>query len=280
MIEHVSDTSQWVAYYRSLETERKDSLFKDPFAKILIGEKSTDFARANSKVNRWTKWTVIMRTHIIDKMINDLIADGVTTFVNLGCGLDSRPYRMKLNANINWIEVDFPHVIEHKKKSLETFKPTCKLESIGLDLSNRDERKKLFQSLSENHGRMAVLTEGVLPYLTIDQVSELSEDMKSFSNFNYWICEYISPKSYRFLKDPKRMKSLSQAPFQFFPEDWMGFFKTRGWKVSQEKYFVDVSEELGRKTPFPAIFKLIALFMKKEKVASIRRVSGFLLFSR
>ena len=111
MIKHVSDTSQWVAYYRALESEREDSLFKDPFAKILLENLSTDFARARSKVNRWTNWTVVMRTYIIDKMIQDLISQGVVTFVNLGCGLDSRPYRMNFNAAINCIEVDFPHVI-------------------------------------------------------------------------------------------------------------------------------------------------------------------------
>lgn len=280
MIKHVSDTSLWVAYYRSLESERNDSLFKDPYAKILLENQSTDFARAKSKMNRWTKWTVIMRTYIIDKMIQDLIAEGVTTFINLGCGLDSRPYRMNLDSSITWIEVDFPHVIEFKKERLKTFEPKCKLESIGLDLSNRDERKKFFTSLAQKHDRIAVLTEGVLPYLTVEQVSELSDDFKSFPCFSHWICEFISPKSYRYLRDPKRMKALSQAPFQFFPDDWMGFFKDRGWKLSKEKYFVDVSEELGRETPFPAIFKLFALFMKKEKVASIRRVSGFLLFSR
>jgi methyltransferase (TIGR00027 family) len=279
MIKHVSDTSQWVAYYRALETERKDSLFKDPYANRLLDGLSTDFARAKSKVNKWTKWTVVMRTIIIDQMILDLIAEGVTTFVNLGCGLDSRPYRMNLGPKVTWIEVDFPHIIEHKKDRLKTFQPKCILESIALDLSIREERKKYFQSIAEKHERIAVLTEGVLPYLTEDQVSELSDDLRSFPSFSYWICEYISPKSYRFLKDPKRMKFLSHAPFQFFPEDWMGFFKNRGWKLSEEKYFGDISEKVGRKAPFPAIFKLLALFMKKEKSAAIRRVSGFLLFS-
>lgn len=35
-IGNVSDTSLWVAYYRAKETERTDSLFKDPFAKNLL----------------------------------------------------------------------------------------------------------------------------------------------------------------------------------------------------------------------------------------------------
>mgnify|MGYP006256934545 FL=1 len=139
MIRDVSDTSAWVTYYRVLETQRKDAIFKDPYAKDLLGsERAEAFAKAHTKVNRWTNWTVVMRTYIIDQMIRDLIAKGVTTFINMGAGLDSRPYRMNLDAGINWIEIDFPHIIEHKSKVLGVHTPTCKLERVGMDLANRE----------------------------------------------------------------------------------------------------------------------------------------------
>lgn len=280
MIKHVSDTDAWVAYYRALETERNDSIFKDKFAKVLLGERSIEFAKVQTNVNKWTNWTVVMRTVIIDKMIRDLISQGYTTFINLGAGLDSRPYRMQLDAKIKWIEVDFPHLVVDKNKVLSTFSPSCDLERIGLDLSKRDERISLFKSISDRFEKIVVLTEGVLPYLSEEQVSELSEDMMKFPSFNFWICEYLSPKSYSVLRNPKQMNTLKDTPFKFFPEHWINFFERKGWRLVDIKYYVDTSEQLGRATPFPTIFKLISFFMGKKWALPFRRMSGYIMWKR
>lgn len=279
-IQNVSDTSAWVAHYRAIESERPDCLFKDPFARILVGSRASSVEELQSEASNWTRWTVVIRTYIIDQMIKDLISKGVTTFLNLGAGLDSRPYRMNLGADIQWIEVDFPHIIEHKRAKLEKFSPSCKLETIGLDLSNRALRQSLLEELAQKHPQIAVLTEGVLPYLTQEQVSELSEDLIRHSSFSYWICEYISKKSYRYLKDPKRMNALKNAPFQFYPDDWMGFFEQRGWHLKQSQFCTEISEKLGRPTPMPKIFKLLEFALGKKWAAPFKRMSGFLLWER
>lgn len=255
-------------------------MFKDPFARILVGDRSLSVEKMQSEASKWTQWTVVIRTYIIDQMIKDLISKNFTTFLNLGAGLDSRPYRMNLSAEVQWIEVDFPHVIEHKRVQLERFSPTCKLETIALDLSNRVSRQSLFEELASKYPKMVVLTEGVLPYLTQEQVSELSEDLIRHSSFKYWICEYISEKSYRYLKDPKRMDALKNAPFQFYPEDWMGFFGKRGWHLVQSRFYTEISEELGRPTPMPKIFRIFEFVMGKKWAAPFKRMSGFLLWER
>ena len=36
-IENVSDTARWVAYYRAMETDRRDARFRDPYARRLAG---------------------------------------------------------------------------------------------------------------------------------------------------------------------------------------------------------------------------------------------------
>lgn len=280
LIQHVSDTSIWVAHYRAVESARADSLFQDPYAKVLVGDRADEIEKMRSETTKWTQWTVVIRTYIIDQIIQDLISQGVTTFVNLGAGLDSRPYRMNLGPQIRWIEVDFPHVIQYKKNLLQKFTPNCLLESVSLDLAQRDLRKSLFADLAKKYSNIAVLTEGVLPYLTQEQVSELSEDLQAHPNFMYWIGEYISPKSYRYLKDPKRMKVVKNAPFQFYPEDWMGFFETRGWKLSHSQYFTEVSEKLGRPSPMPKIFKVFEFVMGKKWAQPFKRMSGFLVWKR
>ena len=280
VIQNVSDTSIWVAHYRAVESKLPEPLFKDPYASILVGDRAPSIETIKSRVAKFTSWAVVIRTYIIDQMINDLIAKGVTTFLNVGAGLDSRPYRMNLDPYLQWVEVDFPHVIEHKRRCLENYKPNCKLESIGLDLSDRSSRQSLFAEIVTNNPKVAVLTEGVLPYLTEQQVSEFSQDIIRYPNIEYWICEYLSPKSYRYLKDPKRMKVLKNAPFRFYPESWMNFFESRGWKLSQLQYYAEVSERLGRPTPMPYIFKLFEFVMGKQWVAPLKRMSGFIVWER
>ena len=39
LIDNVSDTARWVAYYRAMETARPDAIFRDLFAERLAGEK-------------------------------------------------------------------------------------------------------------------------------------------------------------------------------------------------------------------------------------------------
>lgn len=279
-IEHVSDTAIWVAHYRALESERSDSLFKDPFAKILIGDRHLSADILKSETTKWTCWSVVMRTYIIDQMIKDLISKGVTTFLNLGAGLDSRPYRLNLGSEIYWIEADFPKVIEYKVKVLEKFNPNCKLASIGIDLSDRALRQNFLAELAQKHSKIAVLTEGVLPYLTEVQVSELSEDLMQHPCFQYWICEYISKASYRYLKDPKRMKVLKNAPFEFYPEDWMGFFEKRQWNLRQLQFYYEISEKFERPTPIPKIFKFFEFVLGKKWATPFKKMSGYLLWER
>ena len=39
LIRDISDTARWVAVYRARETERRDPVFTDPFARALAGER-------------------------------------------------------------------------------------------------------------------------------------------------------------------------------------------------------------------------------------------------
>src|SRR5678815_604836 len=107
MIDHVSDTALWVAAYRAMESERPDALFHDRFASLLTGEKGRRIVQW-AKASRYTRWSVAIRTCIIDSFIQELTTGSVDTVLNLGAGLDARPYRMNLPESLSWIEVDFP----------------------------------------------------------------------------------------------------------------------------------------------------------------------------
>ena len=80
-----------------------DALFRDPLAGVLAGDHGRLIAGTMPQP-AMTTWAVVIRTCIIDDFIREAIAQGADTILNLGAGLDTRPYRMELPASLAWIE--------------------------------------------------------------------------------------------------------------------------------------------------------------------------------
>lgn len=279
-IQHVSDTALWVAHYRAKETKRENPIFQDPFAEVLVGDRGKIISDSMGETSRYTEWSVVIRTHIIDNYIQKLTQQGVDTVINLGAGMDTRPYRLSLPKSLRWIEVDYPHVIEHKEKHLSKVKPQVQLEQIALDLSDRKLRKELFKKLGSEAKKALIITEGVLPYLTPEQVTSLAEDLYSEKSFSMWIAEYFSASVYPYLRTPARLKQMKNAPFLFFPEDWFGFFKNLKWQPQEIRYIGEESFKLNRMPPAPWWFIFIRPFLSKKTKDVFMRQMGYVVFTK
>lgn len=81
-------------------------------------------------------------------MIQSSILNGVEIIINLGAGLDTRPYRMDLPPSLVWIEVDYPHILEFKKEKVKNEKPKCLLKHLKMDLLNRKDRQDFFSDIN------------------------------------------------------------------------------------------------------------------------------------
>jgi methyltransferase (TIGR00027 family) len=276
-ISDVTDTALWVAAYRAEESLRKDALFNDSFASLLIGEFGRSIA-TRTQGSRYTAWSVVVRTHIIDQFILSLIPTSIDTVINLGAGLDTRPYRLNLPNDLRWIEVDFPKIIQLKEEKLKAEKPICRLERVELDLSQSEERKKFLSKISSESKNVLVLTEGVIPYLSNDDASSLANSLKEFSNFKYWITEYYSPEILDFLRTPKRLQQMRNAPFLFYPDNWFNFFKERGWIEIQTKYFGVESNKLGRTPPTPGRLKNDSHLTNESIQNSVKTYLGYSIY--
>lgn len=271
-INDVTDTAIWVAAYRAEENDRKDALFRDPFAHLLIGDHGAMLAR-RTQGSRYTAWSVIIRTCIIDQFILDLIAEKkIDTVLNLGTGLDTRPYRLTLPSSLRWIEVDFEKIIALKNEKLKDKGPLCQLERVALDLSKVDLRENFFQKIDSRSRNVLVMTEGVVPYLSNEDVESLALALHRRPSFKFWITEYYSPEILQFLRTPKRIKQMENAPFLFYPDDWYAFYKNCGWDQFQTKYFGIESEKLGRTPPTPG-------WIKEDDILGREQVKRFLGYS-
>src|SRR5579871_6557937 len=140
-LRNVSDTALWVAVFRAQESERKDPLFYDPYARELAGERGAEIAKQVGMPG----WPIVVRTVALDEMILKAVEeDGFDTVLNLAAGLDTRPYRLALPATLRWIEVDLPAMVEYKRIALKDAKCFCRLERHAVDLSDSEARRALF----------------------------------------------------------------------------------------------------------------------------------------
>lgn len=275
-ISDVSDTAYWIANYRANESERPDALFHDPLARHLAGDKGRRIAEA-MKGSRYTAWSVVIRTCIIDSYIRERIVEGVDTILNLGAGLDTRPFRIALPSELNWIEVDYPHMIQFKEERLRGETPKCRLRRVMLDLADRQARLKLLAEVSAQSGKVLVLTEGVVPYLSNDQVAALADDLRLQQNFRYWILDYFSPEVARYIRRGAMKRQMEKAPFRFEPGDWFGFFKDHDWSVHEIRYLGEESLKLGRAIPLPPWIKVLRALSPKWSRRTFGRFSGYVL---
>lgn len=281
LIKGVSDTAFMVAAWRAVESERSDALFRDPFAARLAGDHGK--AIIGSLRGFLGGWQVVIRTLIIDDLIRNAVAAGIDTIVNLGAGLDARPYRMELPASLHWIEVDYPQVIDWKADKLAGENPRCRLERIKLDLADLPARQALFADVRTSSNKILLLTEGVLPYLTTDAVAALADDLRTLVGDDVdvsWIVDYFSAETLRYRKLMALSRQMRAVPFQFEPPDWFAFFAQHGWKVAEMRYLADEAVRRRRRMPLPFVVRVMVKLrrlLSRGKDDGLQRYAGYAL---
>jgi len=194
LIRNISDTALLAAVYRARETERRDALFHDSFARRLAGKRGDQIADSIPFSNS-NAWAWVTRTYMFDQFIAEQCQQGVDMVVNLAAGLDTRPYRMALPPTLQWVEVDLPSILSHKEEILANEKPACALERVRLDLSDATARRELFAQLGRRAAKSLILSEGFIIYFSTDQVRALAEDLAAPPAFQRWIVDLASPAS-------------------------------------------------------------------------------------
>jgi len=261
-IQHISDTARWSAVFRARETERRNPLFRDPFARRLAGERGEQIAKATPFHEKNT-WSWVTRTYLFDRIISQQIAHGADMVVNLAAGLDARPYRMSLPAALKWVEVDLPGILDYKESMLAGEKPVCSLERMRADLSDAETRRVLFSRLNSEARNALVVTEGLLIYLPPAEAAAFAKDLRSFPAFRRWAFDIVSPPLLKMLQKNTHQQFGSEvSPLQFAPAEGPDFFTRDGWKVLEVHSMLKTAASLKR---LPFMLSFFALFPENEK---------------
>lgn len=275
-IRSVSDTALWVAIYRAMESERSDALFHDPYARRLGGERGEAIVREMPN-GAATAWPMIVRTAVMDEIVARCVREGAKTVLNLAAGLDARPYRMDLPADLRWIHVDMPEMLAYFREQMAGETARCQLEFVAADLREADVRRALFADAAKA-GPVLVITEGLLVYLKPEDVSALATDLHDIAKARWWLSDLASPLLLKYLEKQwmSRLKD-GNAPFLFAPRESTAFFDAYGWREIEFRSSWTESFRLKRTMRGARFFKLLSYLQPARKREAGKRMSGIFL---
>ncbi|VXD14961.1 putative methyltransferase [Planktothrix serta PCC 8927] len=277
-VESISDTAFLTAFYRALETECPDSLFQDPHARILAGERGEKLVEAMPGGKSGAAGCAV-RTCVMDELILRTVQeDGIDTVLNLGAGLDTRPYRLPLPTSLYWYECDLPVVLAYKAEKLAGVQPRCVLESVSLDITDSITRQTFFQDVGRVAKQVLAVTEGLLIYMSTEQVAALATDLYAQPQFRWWLTDLASASALRYFQQSvNRSLNSSDATLRFAPEEGTEFFRHYGWKSVELRSLLEEGQRLQREI-LPQ--SLLTQLQAPEHWEIWRKMSGFVLLRR
>ncbi|MFF2197732.1 class I SAM-dependent methyltransferase [Streptomyces sp. NPDC058157] len=223
--DEVPATAFLTALARARATADPDGVLRDPYA--------ARFARlCPDSVARVTRHTagpsvVVARTLVIDRLLSGLLRDGPwEACVNLGAGFDARTHRLEWPAACRVTEVDRPAVLDLKDRLLPAATARVPVERLPGDLCEPAALTALLRPRAAGR-RTLFLAEGLLTYLTADQVRALAAALAGAADAgSAWICDVLSPASARTLTAAARTAGTALT-LHGLPD--LDAFETAGW---------------------------------------------------
>ena len=150
------------------EADLPDSVLKDRMAAEAVARIDYDFAKL--KVTRDIMVGLAMRARKFDEYVRAFIARNPDAMVlNLGCGLDTRAFRVEWPSTVQWFDVDFPEVIALRQ---QLYPQKSGYRMIGSSVTESAWLEDL-----PAQAMTIVVAEGLLMYLTRHQVRQLFTDI-------------------------------------------------------------------------------------------------------
>src|SRR5262249_31376063 len=175
---------------------------------------------------------------------------------------------------------DLPGILDYKETKLADARSVCRVERVRLDLSDAAARRALFARIGASSKHVVTVTEGLLVYLTREEVGALASDLHANASFRWWIIDIASPDLMRWMQK-RYQKSLAAAgaPLKFAPEEGTDFYRPFGWKTVEFRSSLGESRKLRRAPGWSWIIDLIGLF-SRERRERMYRMGGVVLLER
>jgi methyltransferase (TIGR00027 family) len=243
---HVSDTALMVAAARALEAEAPDGFVHDPFAARLAGERGMAMLRSMPHPE-WMRFGIGIRSHFIDELLLQALASNpIATVLSVGCGLDTRPWRLALSPALRWIEVDFADMLDYKESRMSSETPRCRRERLAADVTDAAQRRAIYAAAGDAPALM--ITEGLLMYLPAASVEAIAGESSRESGIAHWMADITTSAFAKAINmDTNRSIANLQAPDFLHGERILEVVRSHGWVESARRsYITDMAFAIPR----------------------------------
>ena len=158
---------------RAIQSQWKDPILSDPWAEAAMRHIDYDISKQLTGVASWGTWKdigptiVASRAATFDQLTKQYLADHPdATVLHVGCGMDSRVFRVDPPANVQWFDVDYPDVIDLRRQLFPERGGSYHLIGAALD-----DLRWLDEVPRDRPGLF--IAEGVLHYLSETDVKAL-----------------------------------------------------------------------------------------------------------
>ena len=167
------ETMLMTLHGRAVQSKWEEPILRDPWAEEAEQHIDYDFGKVDRMggvfaplFRRLGCAIVATRAATFDALTKKFLTEHPNAVVlHLGCGMDSRVFRIDPPADVQWFDVDFPDVIDLRRR---LFPDRADYRMIGSSLEDLDWLKEV------PGGRpVLVIAEGVLPYLAEASVKAL-----------------------------------------------------------------------------------------------------------
>jgi methyltransferase (TIGR00027 family) len=173
-VKPISNTAFYCCGIRMRDAETPHPICGDRFAKLFMNDHGMEiFSRFTGE--RGPNVSNVARARYIDDLLRTrLTANPELKVVLIGCGFDSRAFRLKGGS---WIELDEPQLIAYKNERLPAAKAPNPLRRIAIDFEEESLQEKL-----QPHAGAALtvfVLEGVTMYITAESLRLTLEILRS-----------------------------------------------------------------------------------------------------
>jgi len=186
-VKPISNTAFYCCGIRMLDAQSPRPVCGDGYAGTFMDARGLEIFRRFHGESGPNMSNVARHRYIDDFLRSELARDPNLRIVLLGCGFDSRAFRI---SGGRWIELDEPQLIAYKNERLPVARAPNPLQRISIDFGSESLAQKL-----EPFGGPAptvFVIEGVAMYLTVDSLRATLDTLASLFPGNRVIADLMT----------------------------------------------------------------------------------------
>jgi O-methyltransferase involved in polyketide biosynthesis len=132
--------------------------------------------------------------------------------------------------------------------------------------------------VSEQSRRVLVITEGLLIYLTADEVAALAQDLRAMPHLHRWIADVLTPELLAWLlKRYFKSFATGNVRMHFGAPGGAAYFERFGWRAHTVRKLTEESRRLRREMPRAWLFRLLGALSPKRVREQYGKFESYLL---